>query len=89
MKIGWVFAGVALLTATGAVAQDANQQASSKDNEVQCRYERVTGSRTKARRMCMTRAEWRQHMEAEKEEFDRLKGSGASTGMQGFGGGAN
>ena len=56
MKLVWFAAGVAL--ATGAVANAEDEAASNPEEKVVCRTEKLTGSRTKVKRVCMTKAQW-------------------------------
>jgi hypothetical protein len=56
-------------------AHDAEMQ------EVRCRTSRVTGSRTRVNRVCMTRAEWEELEERNRENVEELQGR-ASGGAQ-------
>lgn len=91
MKLILMVAGAALLSATGALGadQDKDKEQTAKKERTQCRYERVTGSRTKAYRVCLTKSEWNRRAVDEREELERMRGSTGSTGIPTFGGGAN
>lgn len=85
MKLILMVAGAALLSATGALAADQDkdkeaageetvaQETAAKPEMLQCRYEKVTGSRTKAYRICLTKKEWRHRAVTEHEKLDRMR----------------
>lgn len=76
MKALWLVAGAAMISAAGAAAQDSTEaEGSPEDQVIQCRYERVTGSRTKAYRVCLTKAEWNRRTVDEREELEKLRGT--------------
>jgi hypothetical protein len=67
-----------------AAAAAAESAANAEDDplqEVVCRTERITGSLTRRRRTCMTRAEWND-IEARTQEELRRQGRQASGGVQ-------
>jgi hypothetical protein len=71
-----------------AVAAAAAEQAAAplteseaRAQEVRCRTSRVTGSRTRVNRVCMTRAEWEAVESRARENVEELQGRG-SGGMQ-------
>jgi hypothetical protein len=43
---------------TGVVAQEQQEEAKPKKEKKVCRSEKVTGSLTRVKRICMTQAEW-------------------------------
>ncbi len=69
---------------TPAVAAAAAEQAAvplteseARSQEVRCRTSRVTGSRTRVNRVCMTRAEWEAVEARARENVDELQGRGS------------
>ena len=50
-------AAAALMTATGALAAEPDGQAAKAEKKV-CKTEKITGSLTRVRRICMTQREW-------------------------------
>lgn len=91
MKVMWMAAAAVLMSATGALAadQDKDKEEAPAQEKVQCRYEKVTGSRTKSYRICLTKSEWRQRTTDEQEELNRMQGAGANIGASSMGGSAN
>lgn len=80
MKLLLMAAGIALITAApGAHAAD-NEGATevAEKDKVQCRYQKVTGSRTKTQRRCLTKANWEAMAAREAESFQQRRNS--STG---------
>lgn len=72
-----ILAGAAIaLTAAPAFGQDPSQQG---DEKKICRTEKVTGSRTKTQRICMTAAEWRAAQQQTRKGLDEM-GRDASGG---------
>jgi len=65
-----VLALVALLSATGAAASVPAQQAAEEEEKI-CKTERVTGSRTRTQRICLTEAQWRELAASTKNSIDR------------------
>ncbi|WAT18274.1 hypothetical protein OZN62_01480 [Aurantiacibacter sp. MUD11] len=61
------------------VAQNQEEEAEEDDpsQEVVCRTERVTGSLTRRRRICMTRSEWDDVEAATRQGLSQMRGSGA------------
>lgn len=70
-------------TAAVPMAQLEGEQPAEDDpsQEVICRTERVTGSLTRRRRTCMTRAEWAGVEAATRDGMNRM-GSNASGGVE-------
>jgi len=65
-------AGVAIAAAPGA-AEDATPKAEAAEKEKKvCKTEKMTGSLTRVRRICMTRAEWNEMAENTNRSLDRL-----------------
>ncbi len=63
------------------VAEDERQEATEVQTVTkQCRYERVTGSRTKAYRICLTKEQWNRRATREQEEFERLRSNSTNIG---------
>lgn len=58
-------------------AEPALSEEEARMQEVQCRSERVTGSRSRVNRVCMTRAEWRALEAREGENVRELQGRGS------------
>jgi len=48
-------------------------ESSDSGAEVVCRVEKVTGSRLGAKRVCLTRDQWREHRQALREELERAQ----------------
>ena len=57
-------------TPTGAPEVSQATKPKSAENQVTCQSEPVLGSRTKLKRTCMTRAEWRLRSEQAKDALD-------------------
>jgi ABC-type uncharacterized transport system YnjBCD substrate-binding protein len=58
MKLLWIVAGIALATGSAASAQDSTEVETPAADKVVCKTKKVTGSRTKVNRTCMTKREW-------------------------------
>jgi hypothetical protein len=67
MKLIWMLAGIALTAGTIAHAED---EADVTKEKLVCRTEKLTGSRTKVRRICMTRAQWDEVAQQTKKGLD-------------------
>jgi len=71
MKLIWAAAGLALVTSAAAYAKDDD---SDKDGEKKekliCKTERVTGSRTRVNRTCMTSEQWDELAAQTKKNID-------------------
>jgi hypothetical protein len=65
-----VLALFALATATGAAAAAPANQTPDPEKKI-CKTERVTGSRTRTQRICMTAAEWQQLAARTAQNIDR------------------
>jgi hypothetical protein len=70
MKKTMVIALIALISATGAAAAAPAPQADTTEKKI-CKTERVTGSRTRTQRICMTAAEWQQLASRTQQSVDR------------------
>lgn len=58
MKLIWILAGAVLAFGPAASAQEGDGAADSAAEKVICKTKKVTGSRTKVNRTCMTKREW-------------------------------
>jgi hypothetical protein len=78
----WVVALAALVSATGASA--AAPDSATQEKQV-CKTEKVTGSRTRTQRICMTQTQWRE-LEARTrkglEEMGQAASGGHHRGME-------
>ncbi len=67
--------------ATATEQQQAEEEEEEAEDprmqEVQCRTERVTGSRTRVNRTCLTRAEWQEIERRTRREVGRMQGNAA------------
>ena len=80
MKFALILSATALCLASAAFAQEIAEEARpSKDETLQCRFQKKTGSRTKAYRICLTKSEWRKRAVEEQEELERLRGNTTHT----------
>lgn len=70
MKITAIIPAIVLIAAVGAQANDEPAER-SKDETLECRFERVTGTRTKAYRVCLTKADWNRRSVDEREELEK------------------
>lgn len=59
MHKGLIMALGLLLTASGATAANEASLDAAKQEKKICKTEKVTGSRTRTQRICMTEAQWR------------------------------
>ena len=82
MKNHTLVAALALLGASAAFAQDSGEapapspsgapsQADTAEKKI-CHVERMTGSRIRATRICLTRAEWNRLSEGSQRNVDNL-----------------
>ncbi|MBO9519256.1 MAG: hypothetical protein J7493_14425 [Porphyrobacter sp.] len=80
-----LFGGAAILLLTSsAMAQEPQQQAASdaaSQEKKICKTEKMTGSLTRSRRICLTRAEWQELQNRTKRGVDRMTGD-SSGGCQ-------
>ncbi|MEO6041200.1 MAG: hypothetical protein ABIP41_04805 [Croceibacterium sp.] len=77
MKTSCFIAALALLSATGAIAQNEPEKAEKKI----CKTERVTGSLTRVNKICMTKAEWNELAAASRKDIsDRVRHGGVASG---------
>ena len=76
MKLAAVLA-VSLLAITTATAAAEEQAPVDKKDKVVCRTDKMTGSRTKIRRTCMTRAQWDEVERKTKKGLDEFNSSAA------------
>lgn len=74
-----IFAGALLATASPAIAKDDEPADGEKKEKVICRTEKVTGSRTRVNRICMTKSEW-EKLEADTKQWVDGEQRGASGG---------
>jgi len=61
-----------LVSATGASANDPVQPAAAEQEKKICKTEKVTGSRTRTQRICLTEAQWRELAAATKKGLDEM-----------------
>ena len=94
MKALSIVAAAVLMSATGALAaapdaDGAKPEASepAKKEKKVCRSEKMTGSLTRVRRVCLTESEWRRLSEVTRKGVDDVVRSASQTG--GSGAGAN
>jgi hypothetical protein len=66
-----VLALIALVSATGAAAAGPAPAAADSEKKI-CKTERVTGSRTRTQRICLTEAQWRELAANTKRGVDEL-----------------
>jgi hypothetical protein len=59
------------LVATSATAQDDSKRKARDPNEVVCKKEEVLGSRLQTRKVCMTRAEWAEQRQLDRQNVER------------------
>ncbi|HEY6814565.1 MAG TPA: hypothetical protein VI168_03400 [Croceibacterium sp.] len=86
MRILWI-GGLVLLVAGGAAAQDAPSEASGKDEQI-CKTERVTGSRARRTRICMTQDEWDRLRRETKQGIEDIQRNSGAVPRQQSGAGA-
>ena len=90
MRILGIGAAALLVTAGGALAAapesgDAKPEAAKKEKKI-CRTEKMTGSLTRVRRVCLTESEWRRLSEVTRRGVDEVV---RSAGQNRGGAGAN
>ena len=61
----------------GAVASAPASQPAEEEKKI-CRTERVTGSRTRTQRICLTEAQWRELAASTKNSIDRYSQNATS-----------
>ena len=66
-----IAASLASLVATSAAAQDGAKRKTRDPNEVVCKKEDVLGSRLQTRKVCMTRAEWAEQRQLDRQNVER------------------
>ena len=81
-----VLALAALISATAAGAAQPAAQEPQPEKKI-CKTERVTGSRTRTQRICMTEAEWRQLAASTKRGVEEMTPRVANGQGQAGGGG--
>jgi hypothetical protein len=73
MKLLWMVAGLALATSGVVSAKDNDDEEEvAAQDKVICKTKKVTGSRTKVSRTCMTKAEWDATAAAARQGVDKL-----------------
>ncbi len=77
MKKGCVLALLLLTAATGVSAAEGESQEAPKKEKMICKKDKVTGSRTKVNRICMTKAQWDQLAATTKKGMDEMGRSAA------------
>ena len=78
---------LALVTAWSASAQDAPSEPAKQEKKI-CQTERMTGSRTRSTRICLTREEWDRLRHSTKHDIDDLQRNGNAIPRQQSGAGA-
>ncbi|TGX52736.1 hypothetical protein E5A73_13920 [Sphingomonas gei] len=59
------------LVAASATAQEGSKRKGRDLNEVVCKKEDVLGSRLQSRKVCMTRAEWAEQRQLDRQNVER------------------
>jgi hypothetical protein len=59
------------LVATSAIAQEAAKPKGRDPNQIVCKKEEVLGSRLQTRKVCMTRAEWAEQRQLDRQNVER------------------
>ena len=77
MKKTLVLALIALVSATGATAAAPAPAAADSEKKI-CKTERVTGSRTRTQRICLTEAQWRELAAETRKDIDDFNSSQTS-----------
>ena len=72
MKILCIAASGLVIAATGVMAAAPQSEQSAKQEKKICRTEKITGSLTRVRRVCMTQAEWDRLAEGTRDGVDDL-----------------
>lgn len=85
MRLIWMAAGIALAAAGTAHAQDSDS-AESKEEKVICKTEKVLGSRTKTKKICMTQVEWDRLAAETQQDVNNLTRNRQLGGETGTGG---
>ena len=75
-----VLALIALVSATGATAAGPAPVAADSEKKI-CKTERVTGSRTRTQRICLTETQWRELAANTKEGVDELAAARSGGGQ--------
>ena len=79
-------AAAVLMTATGGAEEPRDDREAEQEKRI-CRSEKMTGSLTRVRRVCLTESEWRRLSEVTRKGVDDVVRSASQTG--GSGAGAN
>ncbi|WP_336977496.1 hypothetical protein [Altererythrobacter fulvus] len=72
MKKSCMLALLVLTAATGVSATENGGQEAPKKEKMICKSEKVTGSRTKVRRTCMTQTQWDELAASTKKGLDEM-----------------
>lgn len=68
----WVIAvSLTALLGTSATAQDAPKRKARDPNEMVCKKEDVLGSRLQTRKVCLTRAQWEEQRQIDRQNVER------------------
>jgi hypothetical protein len=59
------------LVATSALAQEGAKAKGRDPNQIVCKKEEVLGSRLQTRKVCMTRAEWAEQRQLDRQNVER------------------
>lgn len=65
-------AAALLMTATGALAEEPQNDRAAKQEKRICKNEKMTGSLTRVRRICLTRSEWSRLAEGAQKGVDAI-----------------
>jgi hypothetical protein len=78
IRLMTVFALAALCGTAPVVAADeesGTSQSSGNGSEVVCQVQRITGSRLNAKRVCLTRDQWREQRQQQRQDLQRAQGA--------------
>lgn len=87
MQPNRVIAILALLSTTSVSGQETPAEPAKQEKKI-CQTERMTGSRTRNTRICLTRAEWDRLRRNTKQDIDDLQRNGNAIPRQQSGPGA-
>jgi len=78
MRYGFIIPVSVLLCATAVAAQPSADEQAKQEKKI-CRSDKMTGSLTRVRRICMTEAEWRESRARTKKGVDELQSSASGS----------
>jgi hypothetical protein len=70
--LGIAAAAILLTTASGGLAEEPAGEAAAKKEKKICKTEKMTGSLTRVRRICMTQSEWNRTAESMNRAVGRI-----------------